>query len=382
MTHDADIIKSLDRLTVDLNLALTELRDSGQGSIPQLFVHVREPSLGKHSRAWAAACMLQLADRDIVIYDGSDDFVLLASKDDLSIIINDQFKTGEIVTKAYDSVFKTSIWDLISSVVIEASQKRPVIDNSLTTIESLPVIDLPITIEKSSVPNTSDIELDNDRREEYDGSDDWDGEEEDDGSDDGEEDQDELSWEDNSFSEDENRTLSYVREAMEKLASGGKWSRMALFPDQCDIGIPFQREILKSAVRDGLLQQDGQNRGRKYWLSPDRDDHDSFTLISKLVYPDSSDLINSPDSLPDTNELLNGNQALIIENQALVTENIYKHINVISGGVSILCENRVTRKEFDELKASVDKSNALAIESNALMVEILSVFKSGRSNGN
>jgi hypothetical protein len=307
MPPDLNQNACLDQLSINLKIALSRLETSKRGNIHDIFSHVKKPSLGTHQKAWEAACINQLAHDDLLIFDDSDgEIVLIAAS--LSSIFKNSDKIWELVTKAYDSVTGSSIWEEVSTLITE-TQAAPIIQES-TTIQ---ILEPEPTL--VSVP-TPTLEL---LDETIDG-----GDEDEDEDDDG--DEDEPSWERISefFPENKVAILLSFRESVRKLASGGKWTRPELFRELHDINVELQRDFLRLAVEDGLLDKEGDRKSRKYWLISDRSDYDSFQLIARLVYPSigldafisqSRQEVSQQDGYDDSDTLGNLIRALTIQTQ-------------------------------------------------------------------
>lgn len=272
MPPNSDSNNSLDWLSADLKITLARLESLKKGNITDLFSHIRKRNLGAYQKAWEIACVRQLSNEGFIIFDDSDGEVVLTSGN-LSSILKNSDKIWELVVKAYDSATGSSIWDEALALAIKTEERLPSSTQELTTSVLEPEPTLTSTPEPKPTHDEEDDGDDDENDEDPNSITDITN--------------DELSWDriDEFFPENKATILISFRESIGKLASGGKWTRPELFPETCDINVELQRDFLKSAVEEGLIEKEGERKSRKYWLSSNRNDYDSFPLIARLVYP-------------------------------------------------------------------------------------------------
>jgi hypothetical protein len=275
MPPNSDSSNSLDWLSADLKITLARLESLKKGNIIDLFSHIRKRNLGAYQKAWEIACMRQLSNEGFIIFDDTDGEIVLTSGN-LSSILKNSDKIWELVVKAYDSATGSSIWNEALAIATKTEEQ-------LTPIVQEPIVAPPILEPEPTLISTLEPEPTHDSDEDLE--------------EDLEEDPDsivditnnELSWDRiyEFFPENKAAVLISFRESIGKLISGGKWTRPELFPEPCNISVELQRDFLKSALEEGLIEKEGERKSRKYWLSQSRDDYDSFSLIARLVYPNT-----------------------------------------------------------------------------------------------
>ena len=260
--------KALDMLVADLKIALKRLDSSKKCNLSNVFSHVRKSCLGEYQKDWELSCIRQLAEIGFIIFDETDGAILLMPQG-VSHIIKDSDKIWVIVTKAYDAATGSSIWDEVKSEPISFEQPTKVggessNEFSLDTNRSYNYIE-DLNINDDDDPKLNNISVFNETI-----TDDI-----------------EPSWDtiDHFFDNDQKEILFHIKKVMNQLASGDELSRPDLFADSYPVGVTLQKSFLSAAIHDGLLGEKGERRGHKYFLSKGRNDHDSFELLTRLVYP-------------------------------------------------------------------------------------------------
>lgn len=339
---------SLDWLSADLRITLARLESLKKGNIADLFSHIRKKNLGTYQKAWEIACMRQLSNEGFIIFDDTDGEIVLTSGN-LSSILRNSDKIWELVVKAYDSATGSSIWDEALALAVKTEELPiPTVQENLSVVE--PELEKKSILEPELVSepeltlvSTPEPELTYDEEDPDSVTDIT---------------NDELSWDriNEFFPENRTAVLTSFRESILKLASGGKWTRPELFPESCNISVELQREFLNSAVEEGLIEKEGERKSRRYWLSSDRDDYDSFPLIARLVYPNTILSITTGESQ--------------LEPQS---PNDYDESNVFDQFVKVLTFQAQSIKALEQ---KID-SQSSSIEELKLMITRLS----GASNG-